>query len=271
MYLQLKPDTADPYILVTQKGLGKKMTVNFERIAELLKASGLDEQVVRTMVSAGKLQERKLKRQRDLAVSQQNLVHGLFTQAELIESLTFQRIMDKTGCSDFTWIGSQDPPAYTDDPRVVVVLEVNLADLASTVKFAYKWASESKPGNRLGPINLSKKRLLPSPDSEPFRAFTLRWRLLKLEEHNNTPLHDCSFEQEARLGITALFAAAQHPTLVKEQMTKEAVWLLPGLDHHDLGVHTIHLCFRKRPASMWLYDFPNMPVHSVLVIPAFLN
>lgn len=160
------------------------------------------------------------------------LIHGVFNSiTNILKSLALRCADKGIALSKFTWVGGETCPfAFTDDPEMVVVLDITLDTLHSTVDFAWDWTCDGQDANWRWEGMLSdpsKLRLLEGSDA--FVPYILRWRRIKLNTDIGKKPMDVRNPQ-ASPGVALLFVAAQHPQRVKviDYKTKFG-WYLPGL------------------------------------------
>lgn len=162
------------------------------------------------------------------------LVHGMYNlAADVLETF-------KARCSDkgidfakFTWVGPEISLfEFTDDPSVVVVLDITLDTLETTCDFAYDWASEGQTGGgwRWDGLLSDEKHMRILEGANGFVPYTLRWRRIKLDVDMNRKPEDLRDPQKSP-GIVGLFLAAQHPVrIAKTDYEKVFGYWLPGLE-----------------------------------------
>ena len=161
------------------------------------------------------------------------LIHGVFNRAEDVLKATLERLVEKDFAVDqFTWIGSNTPPDFTQDIEVVVALDVTLDTLKSTIEFAYEWAAKGQEGGgwRWDGLNTDPDKLRLLEGSEAFQPFTLRWRRIKLNASIGKKPMDVR-SPDTSPGAILVLVAAQHPPRVKATDYKTRFgWFIPGLE-----------------------------------------
>lgn len=161
------------------------------------------------------------------------LIHGVFNRAEDVLKTTLERLTEKGFMVDqFTWIGPETPPDFTQDTEVVVALDVTLDTLQATFEFAWQWAAEGQEngGWRWESLSTDPDKLRLLENSEAFKPMTLRWRRIKLNTNvGKAPKNVRNLESSP--GLVLLFVAAQHPQRVKTtDYEKRFGWYIPGIE-----------------------------------------
>ena len=202
--------------------------VEFERIlsevgftAELVRLINQDPSLAVTMFTAV---------QKEPAAQ---LIHGVFNRAEDVLKATLERLVEKGFTVDqFTWIGPEAPPDFTQDTEVVVALDATLDTFQATFEFAWKWAAEGQENGswRWEGLNTDPDKFRLLEGSAPFQPFTFRWRRIKLNTNvGKRPIDVRS--PEASPGTVLVFVAAQHPARVKAtDYEKRFGWFVPGIE-----------------------------------------
>ncbi|MEK7183452.1 MAG: hypothetical protein AAB776_02330, partial [Patescibacteria group bacterium] len=202
--------------------------VEFERI---LSEVGFTAELVRLINQDPSLAAAMLATVQELPAAK--LIHGVFNRAEDVLKATMERLVEKGFVVDqFTWIGSNTPPDFTQDTEVVVALDVTLDTLQATLEFAYEWAAEGQEngGWRWEGLNTDPDKLRLLQGSAPFQPFTLRWRRIKLNANIGKKPIDVR-SPEASPGTVLVFVAAQHPARVKAtDYEKRFGWFVPGIE-----------------------------------------
>lgn len=200
----------------------------FERI---LAEAGLTAELVRLIIQDPRLAVTMLTAVQDQPAAK--LIHGVFNRAEDVLKATLERLVTKGfTVNQFTWIGSETPPDFTQDNEVVVALDVTLANLEDTDKFAYEWAAEGQEngGWRWEGLESTPDKLRLLQGSPDFKPFTLRWRRIKLNANIGKKPIDVR-SPETSPGLVLVFVAAQHPARVKATDYKTRFgWFIPGLE-----------------------------------------
>ncbi len=167
-------------------------------------------------------------------------VHGVFDTAADVLRATLDHLVAKGfNLSQFTWIGSETPFDFTDDPEVAVALDVTLATVEETFNFAWNWVVEGQENSyRWEGIELGPDRLRLLAGSEAFQPFTLRWRRIKLDA-NVGQAPQTVHGSKMSPGMVLLFVIAQHPERVRAtDYRKRFGWVIPGLECRSSGGDT---------------------------------
>jgi hypothetical protein len=202
--------------------------VEFERI---LAEVGFTAELVRLINQDPSLAAAMLASVQDLPAAR--LIHGVFNRADDVLKAAVDRLVEKGFTIDqFTWIGPNTPPGFTQDTEVVVALDVTLDSLKSTIEFAYEWAAEGQEngGWRWDGLSTDPDKLRLLQGSEPFQPFTLRWRRIKLNANIGQKPVDVR-GPETSPGTVLVLVAAQHPARVKATDYKTRFgWFVPGIE-----------------------------------------
>lgn len=144
-----------------------------------------------------------------------NLIHGVFRPVDELLEVTRERLLTIDRPLDsFEWIGSQDPPAYTDDPEVSVTLVLTLNTLEETVKFLWEWIVDGQESSWRNDYALfDPDHLCMLEACGAFRPNTLEYVRLKLNAHQGKKPVDVRGADSA--GLEVLTCCAQHPERVK--------------------------------------------------------
>lgn len=161
------------------------------------------------------------------------LIHGVFNRAEDVFKATMERLVEKGFTVDqFTWIGPEVPPDFTQDTEVVVALDVTLDTLQATFEFAWQWAVEGQENGswRWEGLNTDPDKFRLIEGSEAFKPMTLRWRRIKLNANvGKKPMDVRSLDTSP--GAILVLVAAQHPARVKAtDYNTRFGWFAPGLE-----------------------------------------
>lgn len=160
------------------------------------------------------------------------LIHGVFNRAEDVLQATLERLVEKGfAVGQFTWIGSEVPPDFTQDTEVVVALDVTLDTLQNTFEFAWEWMKDGQEDSwRWDGLTSGADKLRLLQGSDAFQPFTLRWRRIKLNANVSKGPLDIR-NPKTSPGLVLLFVAAQHPARVKAtDYEKRFGWYIPGLE-----------------------------------------
>jgi len=187
------------------------------------------------------------------------LIHGVFNRSEDVLKATMERLIEKGFTVDqFTWIGPETPPYFTQDNEVVVVLGLTLDTLQSTIEFAYEWATEGQQngGWRWEGLSTDPDKLRLLQGSESFQPFTLRWRRIKLNANIGKKPVDVR-SPETSPGIALVFVAAQHPERVKAINYRTRFgWYIPGLEctvsNDEPWERVLCVQFHRDEQQVWL-------------------
>lgn len=159
------------------------------------------------------------------------LWHDMYTPTDLIRNATFKRLREAASVDPekLRWVGPQEPPAFTDDPEVSIVLSVTLRTLEETVFFLWSWALAQNYAStnvlHLSTFDASRLRYIGS--SQIFvRPNTLRW--MKLRTYG--------IDSSAQFaGPEVLALAAQHPGWIRHERDVNTKIRMGGLEAYDLG------------------------------------
>lgn len=213
-----------------------------------------------------------------------SLVHGVFTKTNAIIANFEARCTEKgINFGKFSWIGSETATEFTDDPEVVVVLDVTLDTLQSTFEFAWAWTVDGQDDKWRweGMVSDSKKLRLLSDDrpadvegdGPDFKPWTLSWHRIKLNTNIGKRPMDVR-NPKSSPGCALLFMSAEHPARVKatDYKTRFGYWL-PGLKCTAPGEES----FADVPSSDFFRDFRQVKLYSYpcggsrgrLAVPSF--
>lgn len=183
------------------------------------------------------------------------LIHGVYADPrDALSRFKIRCLGQGIASTKFRWVGPQEPPSFTDDEEVVVVLDVTLDTLMRTFDFAWFWANEGWRGRGLWGAVLCDSvpeylRLLEG--AEPFQPFTLQWRRIKLNANLGKSPREVRSPQ-ASPGLALLFVAAQHLQRVTAiDREKRVSWYLPGLESRmpegKEWPYALRMCTAQRP------------------------
>jgi hypothetical protein len=217
-------------------------------------------------------------------------IRRLHTPTEVMYEDAVRRITHHTAYAlgNFNWVGTpagsllpdQCHFSYPDPWHEVIVLEVMLATLAETFRFAWDWLCDERPGRVQLATNLERdlQGLRQQSGTPAFEPFTLRWRRLNYRCHSATPAAQVRGGQKAP-GAATLLAAVQHPALI-DKLFKEGSptgWFISGITYtygepardtvlylRFCGAQTLRLC---RADEFFLHRSPA--IDKKLTIPQF--
>ncbi len=142
-------------------------------------------------------------------------IHGLYNSTDTVLRQTQEKLASIGYLTtDFTWIGCDDTaPTFTDDPEVVVVLNVSLADPGQTFEFLWQWAAEQQARPQRGMEFRSGENKLRLTKGKEFKPFTIEWMRLQLDANRGSlpSLLRKAVNPSDLAGIEIMAMAAQHP------------------------------------------------------------
>ncbi len=193
--------------------------------------------------------------------SDPKLIHGVFNGTEDVLKNTLERLVKEGFTVDqFTWIGPETPPDFTEDAEVVVALDVTLDTFQHTFEFAWKWVAEGEKNDTWDP---DKLRLLQG--SEAFKPMTFRWRRIKLNANVGKRPIDVRSVQTSP-GNVLVFVAAQHPARVNATDYRARFgWFIPGLECTVPGGEP----WRYVPFVYFVYDAREVGLHAHLCVNGY--
>ena len=161
------------------------------------------------------------------------LWHDLYTPSDLVLLNTCRFLKEHGFDPDkLVWIGSQEPPSFTDDPYVCVVLAVTLESVVQTAYFLWEYATAQNYSSsnvlHIESFDRRKFRLIAPNEAfdAPFEPHTLQW--LTIDTSNSVGSRGA--------GLEVLALAAQHPAWVRRREGADASKILmPKLEAYDAG------------------------------------
>lgn len=160
------------------------------------------------------------------------LWHDLYTPSDLVQLHMLKFLKEKgLDTEKLVWVGSHEPPAFTDDPNVCVVLAVTLGSLEQTAYFLWECAMATNYAEcnvlHIESFNRGTFRLVAPSEAfdAPFEPNTLQW--IRMKTNNRARARGA--------GLVVLALAAQHPTWIRRACNDSLKVLMPKLEIYDSG------------------------------------
>lgn len=153
----------------------------------------------------------------EVHVTMIELAHGIFNASSSVLENALRHLKAKGyDPSQFTWIGPEICPFnYTDDPEVVIVLDITLGTLEETFEFAYTWAATGQRMSRWVQFEAGNLKIRILKGAEPFQPFTLRWRQIDIGTNMNRK--PCEIRDPKRSpGVALILMLAEHPLIARQ-------------------------------------------------------